>query len=288
MTLPLMMLSDLWYSSFLIDPGSQSTRTARLLLVVATVLMTGHVLWAWFRGGRLRHFLWPAPLQFLRRLRQGGMLRQARDAVWDLTMSLRLPYYFWLGFRGFVGGVAWLFVPILLLVVAFNVRPGPAAALGFLGGLMLMIVVLYLPFFQVQFAPQNRLSAMFDIGRVRALFKRAPVAFWFALFITLLFALPLYLLKLELTPKEAAWLPGLAFAAFIAPARLLTGWAMSRAQRREKPRFFLFRWLAWFGEIPIVLIYVLIVHLTRYVEWYGSASLFEQHAFLLPIPFLGL
>jgi hypothetical protein len=288
MTLPLMLLSDFWYSSYLIDPQSRSTRNMRFTLVVLTTLVVLHVVWAWFRGGRLRSFLWPAPLKLVRRIRAGGMLRHARDTVWDFAIGLRLPYYFWLGMRGFVGGAIWLFPPVLLLAAAFYVKPAPAVFLGLLGGGLLAVVILYLPFLQVNFAIENRFSAMFEVRKVRAMFQRAPIAFWFSLFITLLFSLPLYLLKLELTPREAAWLPGLAFAAFIAPARLLTGWAVARARRRETPRFFLFRWLAWCGEVPVVLLYAFIVHLTRYVEWYGSASLFEQHAFLLPIPFLGL
>ena len=105
---------------------------------------------------------------------------------------------------------------------------------------------------------------------------------------TLLFALPLYLLKAELVPREAAWLPSLVFVLFMFPARLATGWALARSQKRELPRHFLFRWTAWFAMLPVVGFYVLIVYFTQYVSWYGGLSLYEQHAFLLPVPFLGL
>jgi hypothetical protein len=30
------------------------------------------------------------------------------------------------------------------------------------------------------------------------------------------------------------------------------------------------------------------VFLSQYVSWYGIASLYEQHAFMVPVPFLGL
>ena len=43
-----------------------------------------------------------------------------------------------------------------------------------------------------------------------------------------------------------------------------------------------------FGVIPIVFIYVLMVYVTQYLSWHGVWSLFEQHAFLVPAPMLGL
>jgi len=141
---------------------------------------------------------------------------------------------------------------------------------------------------QTHFACQNRLRAMFEWRQVREYFRRAPVAFWMAIVVTLLFTLPLYLLKIELTPRQLTWLPSLFFVLFIYPARLLTGWAVGRAMRRERPRFFLVRWGAWLTLIPLVLIYVGFMFLTQYLSWNGYVSLFEQHAFLVPAPFLSL
>src|SRR5262249_1715927 len=80
-------------------------------------------------------------------------------------------------------------------------------------------------------------------GEVRAAFKRAPWAFAFSFVVTLLFALPLYLLKVEMIPREAAWLPSLVFIVFIFPARLLTGWAYGRSERRGHPPPWGLRWL---------------------------------------------
>ena len=39
--------------------------------------------------------------------------------------------------------------------------------------------------------------------------------------------------------------------------------------------------------LPVVAAYVLIVFLAQYTSWGGLWSLYEQHAFLLPVPFLG-
>ena len=75
--------------------------------------------------------------------------------------------------------------------------------------------------------------------------------------------------------------------AFIFPARLLTGWAMGRAMKRDEPRARLFAWPARVLLIPVVGVYVLIVFFTQYLSWYGSLSLLEQHAFLVPAPMLG-
>ena len=107
-------------------------------------------------------------------------------------------------------------------------------------------------------------------------------------FTPLLSALPLYLLKIEMVPREAAWLPGLVFIAFIYPSRLLTGWALARAKRREAPRHWFFRWTGWLPLLPAAGFYVLVVYFTQFTSWNGIASLYEQHAFLLPVPFFGM
>jgi hypothetical protein len=332
--LPLRVISDMAHTAYLIDPGSSAARAWRFGLLLCTTAAVGHILLAWYSGGKFRHFLWPllAPFQLtarlvLRRLlrpilrpaigavwpslaedlyalqpmsdwfppaiiwagfRRGNMYGEARDAVWEFAIGLRLPFYFWLGLRGFAGALAWLFIPVLLLMAGTTIQNPVAPLIGWFGALLLAAVLLYLPFLQARFAAENRFTAMFEWSQVRSLFKRAPIAFWVALTTTCLFALPLYLLKIEATPQEVTWLPTLFFVVFIYPARLLTGWALGRAEKREQPRFFLSRWLARLAAIPVVIYYVLIVFFTQYTSWSGPVSLFEQHAFLLPVPFLGM
>ena len=238
---------------------------------------------------------WFPPAIAWQAFRRGSMYSEARDRVWDFLVGLRVPYYFWLGLRGFAGAVAWLFVPILMIIATTKLQlddeeaaRGLGAVIGLFGSFLLAFVILYLPFLQSHFAAENRMVAVFEFGEVRRLFRRAPVAFWFALLTTLLFALPLYLLKVAVIPREVVWLPSLVFIMFIFPARLITGWALGRARQRVEPRFFLMRWLARLGGLPVVAIYVFIVYFTQYTSWYGSWSLFEQHAFLMPVPFLSL
>lgn len=327
------LLSSYATDAALIDPGSSSARAWRLGLIVTTVLVVGHVVLAWYSGGRLRHFFWPilAPFQLgskllfgaivgpivrpairwiwpafahdlyqqkpltewfppailVAGLMRGRMFSEARDAVWDFASSLRLPHYFWLGFRGFVGALAWLIVPSLMLIAGTS-GPPLLIAVGFLGALGLAFVLLYLPFLQTHLACQNRLSAIFEWRQIRQQFRRAPIAYWLALAITLLFALPLYLFKIEPLPRELWWTTTIFFILFIYPARLLTGWAVGRAMKREQPRHFLIRWLTRLAAIPVVLMYLLILFFTQYTSFLGPASILEQHAFLLPVPFLAL
>lgn len=285
---PARLLSDFWRDAELIAPGSASARAwhAGLILVIAITL--AHLVWACVRGGRLWHFLWPQPLRFLRWLRSPEKFGSLQRVITEYVIGLRLPFYFWLGLRGFFGALAWLIVPVGILLAATRLPVGGAALLSLLGGFLLLLVAIHLPFLQAHFAQQDRFSAMFEVREVRCQFLRAPLAFWFALLITLLFAVPLYLLKIELTPRELAWLPSLLFVIFIFPARILTGWAMSRAQRHEQPRHWFPRWLARLGILPIGLAYVIVVYATPYLSWNGAMSLLEQHAFLVPAPLMAL
>ena len=282
---PARYVSSVWYSSHLIDADSSATARWRALLIALTILSLFQISWAWFRGGKLRHFFWPAPIRLIRELCRGGKYRRSRDAVWDFFVSLRLGYYFSLGWRGFVGALIWLFFPILLFIGATSFSPPLRPFAGFAGVILLFFVFLHLPFLQLNFAVEGKLSSMFDTQRVRNLFRRSPIAFCLALTVTLTFALPLYLLKIELTPKEVFVLPSFVFVVFIFPSRLLTGWALSRAYRHPNPRNFIFRWFSRLLGISVVGAYILFIFFTRYTSWHGHWSLLEQHAFMVPVPF---
>jgi hypothetical protein len=286
--IPLWLASSMLASARWIDPASRASRGWAIGLVVLSVVVLVQIATACLRGGRIRHFFWPRPIHSLRLALAPGAYGRARDAVWDFFVGLRLPYYFWLGLRGFVGAVAWLVVPVSMLAAASQLRPGIGGLLGVVGGAMLGLVLVHLPFLQARFAADGRLRAMFQVRVIRKLFARAPLAFLAALLFTLALALPLYLLKIEIVPREAAWLPSLLFVVSIFPARLLTGWAVGRANRRRMPRSWFWRWPSSLAMLPVVLLYVVIVYFTQYLSWYGVWSLYEQHAFLVPAPFLGM
>jgi len=288
--LPLRLMADFHYSALLLDNSQRATEIQLAMLVYGTFLLA-HIPFACFRGGRFRHFAWPAPWSFGKQLLQVGFLATytlARDRFCDGMSRLELPKYFWLGIRGFVVALIWIAVPITIMVAATQLPETAALFFSFIGGVSLAVVLLYVPFLQANFAVDNKLRSGFDVRRVRQQFSRAPIAWWFALLITLSMALPLYILKAELIPREAAWLPSIVFVVSILPARIFVGWTLYRAEKRTEPRHFLFRWSSRFMAVPVVLFYVLIVYFTQYVSWYGSFSLYEQHAFMLPVPFVGL
>ncbi|HKB04936.1 MAG TPA: hypothetical protein VKD90_22115 [Gemmataceae bacterium] len=286
--LPVRFLADMAHDAEIIEPGGRVANGWWIGLYITMAVVFLHITLACARGGRLRYFLWPFNFIWLiGRLVRGGFYADARDRVWDFVVGLRLPHYFWLGFRGFAVAFAWLVLPVSLLALGHSRLPG-APVLGVFGAVSLAFLLLYLPFLQLRVAATNRVREGFNLFAVRDDFRRAPWAFAFAVVVTLLFALPLYLLKIEIVPQEAAWLPGLVFIAFIFPARLLAGWAMGRAAKRAEPRHWFFRWTGRLPLLPVAGFYVLIVFFTQYTSWNGVWSLYEQHAFLVPVPFFGM
>ena len=203
-------------SAELISPGGRTAVFSRGAFVAVTLLAMLHIAVSCLRGGRIRYFLWPFghPLWVLRRLRRGGLYSEARDGLWAFAASLRIPYYFRLGLIGFFGTLLWLAIPGILIALV-----GVAPLLAPIGMLLLAIIVPFLPFLQVRYALEGKISALFSRRAIRQRFRCAPWAFAFSLFVLLLASIPLYLLKIEMIPREAAWLPSLVFVIFLAPAR---------------------------------------------------------------------
>ena len=83
-TVPAWLIGTAARSAELIDPGGRAARGWRVALVLAVGLTVFHVLAACARGGRLRHFFWPFghPFWVVRRLREGGLYTESRDAFW--------------------------------------------------------------------------------------------------------------------------------------------------------------------------------------------------------------
>ncbi len=282
MWLPLYFMSLQAEAARIIDPNSTIANAWEVTLTVFATFFVLHVVGALLWGGRLRHFMNPINIPWLAyRACCGGLCTEARDRVWNTLVGLRLPYYFWLGVRGFAGAFMWLAFPLLLLGLGHRFW-----ALGLLGAFLFGIVVLYVPFMQVRFARTHRFQAFFEVLAVRQVYRRAPLAFAFALWVHLMFAMPLYLLKIEVIPRDLVFLEGLLFLLFIFPARVLGGWAYSRGARRREPRFWLFRWMGRFAVIPVVVAYVFAVWISQHLGWGGVSTLYEQHAFLLPVPFV--
>ncbi|MCA9179647.1 MAG: hypothetical protein KDB14_34565 [Planctomycetales bacterium] len=307
MLLPIRLVSDAWYEAQLIDPLGPAARNLRGVQLVLLVLTMGHLISAWYCGGRARHFYWPLlspiylwrtwrgrlrmadwlpPLRMGRDLRLGEAYRRSRDRLWDFCVSLRLPYYFRLGGLGLLGAACWLAVPVLLLAGAAALPPGAAALAGLAGGLCLAFVAVRLPFIETNFATEGDWDRMLDRRLTGQQFARAPLAFWIALLLTLGLAIPLHLIQAAppLLP-DLRWLLNLLFVILLLPARFAAGWAVARAKRRETPRFVVSRWGARLAAVPVAMFYALIVYLSQFINFYGSWRLLEQPAFMLPAPF---
>lgn len=289
--LPTQLLSHWESVATLIDPGSDQASLMRTLALMASLLAMGYLLWAWVRGGRLRHYLWPEPKRFVRQAWRPSTWASAPDDLWDFTASLQLPKYFWLGLRGAIGTLIWL-VPAMIIVAAFrNGETGLAGLVGFVSLMALGAALMYLPMLQAHFAAENRMSALFEVRTIRRDFRRAPWA-WLAAMVMGLVVLPipLYLLKVEATPQEVMWLPCLVFVAFILPARIAEGLALRRARRRPEPTgtwATVSRWAVRAMMFPVVGVYLLFVYVSQYTSWDGLQTWVQQHAVLIPVPFLG-
>ncbi len=287
--LPVRLLYSQWKDAELISPGSSQANGLQTVIVLVFVLAVFHISWALIRGGRLRHFLWPAPVRFLRWMAQEKQLDKFWLKVKAHWKGLNILHFFLLGAKGFVGAAIWLLIPVLLLIGAAQIPlNGPSFLVSLLGGILLGAAVLLVPFLQTRFALSGDFREFFRFREARASFKRAPLAFWLALFCTVLFALPLYILKIELTPKEIMWLSNIVFVIFIFPARLLVGWAVFRSEKQENARIWVSRWIATIAALPVIAVYAFIVWLTQYLSWHGTWSILEQHAFLVPAPLIGL
>lgn len=287
--LPTQLLAHLESVSQNINPGSGQATQMRFVAVTIALLATGYLMWAWIRGGKLRHYLWPQPKRFIREGWRIRTWKEAPDRLWEFTASLELPKYFWLGLRGAAGTLVWL-IPAMIIIPAFRQgETGVAGLVGFVSVFFLGIGMLYLPMLQAHFARENRLAALFQVRTIRQSFRRAPWAWLVAMVISLVLTpIPLYLLKIEATPREVMWLPCLVFVAFILPARIAAGLALRRAAGRPDPHGVwaaFSRWFVRFAMIAVVGIYLIFLYVSQYTSWDGLASWVQQHAILIPVPF---
>jgi hypothetical protein len=228
---------------------------------------------------------WFVPAILWKRIRAGNMYARSRDAVWNFAASLRLPYYFGLGFKGFLGTAMWLLVPSSLFILAGQTT-GPPSVLLTLGGFLIGVPVFAsLLFLQTHFATDGKLSRFVQIRKVFRVFGRAPLAHVFSLLIVFVLSVPLFLAKIELIPFELMWVLSLLFVVLSFPGRLLVGWAYRRGQRNQARS-------RWWLKYPFVLLtgplsvaFVGLYFIFRYVSWHGSYSFVENHVFLFPAPF---
>ena len=275
----------------LINPDSAQAGVLRILAVASSILVMIYLLWAWVRGGELRHYVWPQPIRFINEGWRWRTWKDVPDRLWDFTLALEVPRLFWLGLRGAVGTLVWLIPAMIIIAANRNGQTGAAGLLAAISLLALGAALLYLPMLQANYAAENRLSALFEIRRIRSDFRRAPWAWLLAMICGLVvLPIPLYLLKIEATPREVVWLPCVVFVAFILPARIAEGLALRRARRLPEPsgRWALFsRWFVRLLMPVVVGVYLSFVTISQFTSWDGLPTWVLQHAVLVPTPFMG-
>jgi len=314
--IPLRLLANVAADARLIDPGSTSDTVLHILVSVVAIALTVHLCLALARGGSLWSFMWPllipvavllSPLILLymvirhrslswmfrpvtnlvaefRRLATREYWNLASTAVHDFVAGLRLKHHFMLGLKGWIGAMIWLFIPTLLFAATTKTEGGPLLVTLF-GGILLMIVLSWVPFLQAHYAAENRFGAMFELRTVRRLYKNAPFSWLITMLITLALALPLYLFKIALLPSDAMWLVTIVLIVSIYPVKVVTGWAYHRALHRERRAHWTLRWLTRGVLAPLLLMFVVILFFTQFIGEHGKRVLFEHHAFLLIWPF---
>jgi len=215
------------------------------------------------------------------------LLATARDGLLEFLSALRLPRLFRLGVGAWLGGLAWLALPGSILFLATKV-PGNAAVLPMLLGTVLLVPAANaLPLLQAKFAATGHWREFLDRPGHRLRFRCAPWASVLSVAATLIASLPLYLLKIELPPRELVWLPGLLFIGLLWPARILSGWAVHRAESAPHPRAWPWIWLARLSVVSLGLAYGGWLWIMQYLSWSGPWEFLHQHAFLLPAPASG-
>ncbi|QDU62229.1 hypothetical protein Pan216_30960 [Planctomycetes bacterium Pan216] len=280
--LPATILGSLHDDALLIAPNATRTEVLGIVSGLVGLATLGHLCLALLLGAEWHRFVRPIAnlREAYRRLRERRFFRSVWENATSFVRQLHLPKLAWLGLKGFVLTLVWLVIPSAMLAAGGN-RP----IVSLLGGLAMMIVVLYVPFAQAHFAAEQRWRAIVDLRTVRYRFARAPMAFLLALVLTLLMTIPLYLMKVEMLPRDILWLPTLIFVVTILPLHLITSWAYSRGIRRERPVTWMLRWPCRLLMLPVATMYAYVVFLSQYTSWRGAMGLFEHHAFLVPAPF---
>ncbi|HBE70766.1 MAG TPA: hypothetical protein DDW52_21690, partial [Planctomycetaceae bacterium] len=118
--LPVWFVTDLAYTAQLLQPGSASSLAWRVGAFAITLLWIVHVAWAAARGGRVWHFLWPAPIKFLLRGWRISTWRGLSDKLYEIVDRCRIGRLWWLGARAAAGACIWTAIPVTLIIAGLR------------------------------------------------------------------------------------------------------------------------------------------------------------------------
>ena len=274
---PVRLLANAVTDAELIVPGHAGALSMVRWAVAALVGL--HLVLGWAKGARPGDLLrpWRTIRWGLEKLR--GFAAPSEPWRFDASLA-RIA---WLGVVGLLTSLAWLAIPVGLLILS-RAPPGHPP-LGVLGGALLLPVLAWLPLMQVRLAQTGRWRAAFDWRGARAVAAAAPVATAAALAALYVFTLPLYLLKAVLPPSDAMWVVTLVFIVTVLPMRIVIARSCARGVRRGAAAGWFARWAPRLVLVPLLIAYVVVLYLTPLIDSHGTAGLLAQHALLLPAPF---
>ncbi|MCA9009839.1 MAG: hypothetical protein KDB01_08835 [Planctomycetaceae bacterium] len=248
-----------------------------------------HLLLAIFRGGTVGCFLRPFKniIWFLRK----SLTRRGRSEIsagTEQVLQLVKPLqHFWIGLKSFIGAVLWLLIPTSLLVVySAPGRTEPIfGLLSFLGGILMIPVMAWLPQLQVHQAVTGRFTSIFSIRAARQVVRNAPWSWVIASVLLYAMTLPLYLAKIKLLPADALLVLTPFFIVLIYPARIMVAWAYHRGMNTSKAAKWPYRWASALMMLPLLAGYATFLFATPLISELGKAAPLENQAFLGPVPY---
>jgi hypothetical protein len=180
----------------------------------------------------------------------------------------------------------WLAIPASLMIVSLSERPDGVRAISGIVGVPLMLWVLSrVPYLQVRFAREKRFGVFFENRPVVEAFRRTPWSMLWGIAVLMVFATPLYLLRIEPIPQELNWILTFFFVFFLFPAHLIVGWAWGRSEGKTQRTRWFFRVVAWSIRISLLMAYIGILYLAKFASWEGGLVFLLQHTVLPPVPF---
>jgi hypothetical protein len=287
---PVWLLGEVARDARTIAPNGIGAWVATTAFAISAALVGAHFVLAVLRGGALGCFFRPVKnVHWLaEEIRRGGLAAKAYRRTEELVAFWRIPQRVWRGAIAYAGSVLWLAAPVALFTIVQTSEAPTWRRLAMLaGGACLACVLGWVPFLQARYAAEDRLRALAELGAVRELFCRAPLAWTLATVVTYALSIPLYLyllhFKMRLPPHDAVWDVMLIIILATYPTRVCVAWAYRRALARPTAGA-AWRWPSRIVLATGLLAYVWLLSNTPMLGDHGRRSLFEHHAVVIPFP----
>lgn len=284
--LPLWILSSFSRDASVIAPGSSIARRWEIALTILSFAGAFHLIASLAWGGTLVSFFRPIRngRWLWKQIRTLTLFQTITDGTLEFLRELRPGYHFRLGFRAYCAAFFWLVLPTFLFA-SLRKTEGLPGLIVIVGGILLAIVLSWVPFLQARLAVENNWRCAFQLKTVRELNRRAPWCWLPAIVVTYALSIPLYFTTVILPPRDALWMVNLLFIICIYPARMVVGWAYAQSTRRDVRANFLWRWSASLATLALLGAYVFFLYFSQLIGQQGKLVLFEHPSLLLPVPF---